>query len=188
MFSNRQHVVELIKKTGKKVTKKEVDELMEFATDESRYSVKFPPGYWIGHMLRLSLDVADLFIDSNWDIYYFNKKYALITCDNPVVLVPPKEYDYLRGYGLATPGTLKVVSLTSNIGLVIKELTNEPEIIYKDTDNKDIYRWVNKISADNSDRFIYGPEKDKLTKLVKDTKIDTYLKARRIGVTKKTIP
>lgn len=122
-FSNRKHVEAMIKKSGRKVSKKGIDELIDFATDESRYYVKFPPGYWLRTMLRLSLDVADIFIDSNWDIYHLNKKYALVTSDNPVVLVPPKNYDPFRGFGLATPGTVKVISLSSGVCLVAKELT-----------------------------------------------------------------
>ena len=182
VFSNRQHVENLIKRSGKKVDKKEVDELIDFATDESKYYVKFPPGYWLGTMLKLSLDVADIFIDSNWDIYHFNRKYALLTSDNPVVLVPPKNYHPFYGYGLATPGTVKVISLSSNVCLVTKELTRTPEIIHKDWSKKDLSKWINKITAVNSDRFVFSPEKGKLEKLVKDTKIDTFLREQRVQV------
>ena len=179
-FSNREHVENLIKKSGKTVTKKEVDELMDFATDESKYSVKFPPGYWIKTMLTLSLDLADIFIDSNWDVYHFDRQYALVTSDNPVVLVPPKNYHPFYGYGLATPGTVKVISLSSSVCLVTKELTNMPEIIHKDWNKKDLSKWLNKITAANSDRFVFSPEKGKLEKLVKDTKIDEYLREQRV--------
>ena len=182
VFSNRQHVENLIKRSGKKVDKKEVDELIDFATDESKYYVKFPPGYWLGTMLKLSLDVADIFIDSNWDIYHFNRKYALLTSDNPVVLVPPKNYHPFYGYGLATPGIVKVISLSSNVCLVTKELTRTPEIIHKDWSKKDLSKWINKITAVNSDRFVFSPEKGKLEKLVKDTKIDTFLREQRVQV------
>ena len=182
VFSNRQHVEDLIKRSGKKVSKKEVDELVDFATDESKYYVKFPPSYWLGTMLKLSLDVADIFIDSNWDIYHFNRKYALLTSDNPVVLVPPKNYHPFYGYGLATPGTVKVISLSSNVCLVTKELTRTPEIIHKDWSKKDLPKWINKITAANSDRFVFSPEKGKLEKLVKDTKIDKYIREQRVQV------
>ncbi len=133
-------------------------------------------------MLKLSLDVADIFIDSNWDIYHFNRKYALLTSDNPVVLVPPKNYHPFYGYGLATPGTVKVISLSSNVCLVTKELTRTPEIIHKDWSKKDLSKWINKITAVNSDRFVFSPEKGKLEKLVKDTKIDTFLREQRVQV------
>jgi hypothetical protein len=182
VFSNRKYVEEMIKKSGKTVSKKEVDELIDFATNESRYTVKFPPGYWIGTMLKLSLDVANIFIDSNWDIYHFNKQYALVTSDNPVVLVPPKNYHPFYGYGLATPGTVKVISISSSVCLVAKELTRTPEIIHKDWNNKELSRWFNRITSANSDRFVFSPEEGKLEKLVKDTKIDTYLREQRVQV------
>lgn len=181
-FSNREYVEKMIKKSGKKVSEQEIDELMDFATDESRYDVKFPPGYWLGTMLRLSLDIADIFIDSNWDLYHFDKKYALLTSDNPVVLVPPKNYDPFYGFGLATVGTVKVIPLSSNVCLVTKELTKTPEIVHKDSTEKDLSRWFNRIVATNSDRFVFSPEKGKLEKLVKDTKIDTYLRVQRVVV------
>lgn len=182
VFSNRQQVENFIKKTGKKVSKKEIDDLMGFAADESRYKVKFPPGYWLGTMLKLSIDVADLFIDSDWDVYHFNRKLALVTSDNPVVLVPPKNYHPFYGYGLATPGTVKVISLNSNTCLVTKELLRNPGIYHKMWDKKDLSKWVNKITAANSDRFIFSPEKGKLEKIIKDTKIDTYIREQRIIV------
>ncbi len=182
VFSNRQYVENLIKKSGKKLEQKEIDELIDFATDESRYYVKFPSNYWLGIMLKLSLDVADIFIDSNWDVYHFNRKYALVTSDNPIILVPPKRFHPFYGYGLATPGTVKVISLSSNVCLVTKELTRLPVILHKDWDKKDLSKWFNRITAINSDRFVFSPEKGKLEKLVKDTKIDTYLREKRITV------
>lgn len=182
IFSNREYVENMIKRSGKKVSKIEVDELIEFATDESKYGVKFPPGYWIKTMLTLSLDVADIFIDSNWDVYHFDRKYALVTSDNPVVLVPPKNPHPFYGYGLATPGTVKVISISSCVCLVAKELTKTPEIVHKDWTKKDLSKWLNKITAANSDRFVFSPEKGKLEKLVKDTKIDTYLRKQRVQV------
>jgi len=87
-----------------------------------------------------------------------------------VVLVPPKEYDPFFGFGLLTPGTVKVISLSSSICLVAKELTKDPEIIHIDSSGKDFSRWFNKITAVNSDRFVFSPEKGKLEKLVKETK------------------
>lgn len=181
-FSNREYVESLIKRSGKKVSKKEVDELIDFATDESKYYVKFPPGYWLGTMLKLSLDVANIFIDSNWDVYHFSRKYALVTSDNPVVLVPPKNYHPFYGFGLATPGTVKVISLSSNVCLVTKEITRNSMVIHKDWNEKDLSKWINKITAANSDRFVFSPEKGKLEKLVKDTKIDEYLREQRVQV------
>lgn len=181
-FSNRDHVEGIAKKMGKKLTKKEVDDLIDFATDETRYTVKFPQNYWLGIMLKMSLDIADLFIDSNWKIYYFDKKFALVTSDNPVILVPPKNYHPFYGYGLATPGTRKVISLTSNICLVMGELNRDPLIICEDTNNKDLSRWFNRITAVNSDRFVYSPDRSKLEKLVKDTKINTYIREQRVQV------
>lgn len=182
VFSNRDYVENLIKKSGKIPTKKEVDDLISFATDENRYDIKFPPNHWIATMLRLSLDVADLFIDSNWEIYHFNKKYALITSDNPVVLVPPKNPHPFYGYGLATIGTGKVISLTSSVCLVIGDISKNPFIEGTESDNKDLARWLNRITAVNSDRFVYSPEKGKLEKLVKDTKIDTFTRTQRVSV------
>jgi len=181
-FSNREHVEMLIKKSGRKVMEKEVDNLMEIAANENRYSVKFPPGYWIKTMLRLSMGVADIFIDSNWDVYHFNKQFALVTSDNPVVLVPPRDYDPFYGFGLATPGTVKVIALSSGVCLVTKELTRTPVIVHKDWSNKDMSRWFNKITAVNSDRFIFSPEKGKLEKLIKDTKVDQYIREQKVQV------
>lgn len=181
-FSNRTQVESMIKRTGKELSKKEIDDLIEFAIDENRYDVKFPPNYWIKIMLSMSLELADLFIDSNWQFYYFDRQYALVTCDNPVVLVPPKEYSRFYGFGQATPGASKIISLTSNIALVIGDVSKNPTIAYLESTNKDLWRWINRITARNSDQFIYSPKYGKLEKLVKDTKVGAFMRKQRVVV------
>ena len=169
-FSSKERVKIMAEKAGKNLSDKEADELVQFATDENRYYVKFPPNYWLGTMLKLSLDVARAFIIADWQFLYFNKKFALLTSDNPVILVPPPDYDRFWGVGLLTPGVRHIFSLTSNICLVIGDIKENPQIEYRDMYDKDAYRWINKVTLLHSDRFTYSPEKGKLEKLVKENK------------------
>lgn len=181
-FSNKERVKEMAKRARKKLSEKDIGELMEFATDEKRYYVKFPSNYWLGTMLKLSLDVARSFIISNWQFQYYSKKFALITSDNPVILVPPPDYDRFWGVGLLTPGVRHVFSLTSNICLIIGDMKENPTIEYREVNDKNAYRWLNKITLISSDRFTYSPDKGKLEKLVKENKEKLEVRKERISV------
>jgi len=182
VFSNRKWVEKVARKQQPDITEKEIGEVVEFAKDGKRYYVDFPSNHWLGIMLNTSLEVARIFILMDWFVFFFNKKYALITSDNPVCLIPPTNYPLNRGIGLVTQGARKVFALTSSIGLVMGNMNRNSQIIYVDTREKDILRSFNYNAAINSDRFVYCFEKGKLEKLVKDTKIDKYLKHQRVIV------
>lgn len=181
-FSSKERVKAMAEKAGKNLTDKEAEELVQFATDEKRYYVKFPSNYWLATMLSLSMDAARVFTISNWQFQYYNKKFALITSDNPVILVPPSDYDRFWGVGLLTPGVRHIFSLTSNICLVIGDIKENPNIEYRDMDDKNAYKWINKVTLLHSDRFTYSPEKGKLEKLVKENKERLKIKKQRIIV------
>lgn len=172
VFSNRDYVEAQLKRSGNTLTKKEVDDLIVFATDKNRYSVKFPSNYWLGTMLKLSSDLADIFIDSDWDVYHFDKEFALVSSDNPVILIPPKHFDKFFGYGFGTPGTTKIISLSSNMCLVTKDMVKNPLIVHIDSSDKLIWKYFNKFISINSDRFIFSPDKGKLEKIVKDLSLN----------------
>lgn len=183
-FSQKDNVDRMLNKTSLDLSEKEIAELIAFVTDGKRYYVKFPSNYWLGIMLRISLDIAQLFTCMDWKVLFFNKKYALITSDNPVVLIPPQDYDpnSFYGVGLMTSGARTAFSLTPDICLIITDLKEKPTIQYTDIVDKNVFRSINFMTAQNSDRFVYSPDKGKLEKLVKDTKINTFTKAERVKV------
>jgi len=182
VFSNREWVKRVAKAKQPNITEKEINEVIEFAKDGKRYYVDFPPNHWLGIMLNTSLEVARIFTLTDWFIFFSNKKYALITSDNPVTLIPSTNHPSTRGFGLVTPGARKIFALTSNIGLAMGNMNRNSQIVYIDTREKNILRSFNYNTAINSDRFVYSSEKGKLEKLVKDTKIDKYLRTQRVTV------
>lgn len=184
IFSNKKHVEQMLKKQGIKLSKENLKDLIDFARDGRRYYVEFPANYWLGMMLKLSLEVAKLFTDMDWRVFHFDKKYALITSDNPVVLVPPADYDpnLIYGVGLITRGARKVFSLTPNTCLIITDLNKNPTIRHVNVEDKNVFRSINYVTARNSDRFVYSPGKGKLEKIVKNTKIDEFIRTERVYV------
>lgn len=184
MFSNDGHIEQMLIEQNIKLSKKKLKDLIDFARDGRRYYVEFPANYWLGMMLKLSLEVARLFIDMDWKVFHFDKKYALITSDNPVVLVPPDDYDpnSIYGVGLITRGARKIFSLAPNTCLIITDLNKNPTIQHVNIKDKDVFRSINYVTAGNSDRFVYSPEKGKLEKIVKDTKVDEFIRTERVYV------
>lgn len=171
-FSDPDKVRAMAKKGN--LDKKEINGLVEFATDGSRYFVKFPSNVWLYTMLMSSLEFARLFINMNWTVVYFKKENALITSDNPLILLGPKNRSSDSYYGLVTPGSHKIVPLASNVCLVIEDLNRVPRIDYVESLNKDSFRSTNDLIAFDSDRFIFSAVRGKLERIMKNTKIDKY--------------
>lgn len=184
MFSDEENIKAMAKERKVSLTDNQVKELKDFVSDESRYYVTFPKNYWLGLMLKLSLDVASAFIGMNWHFVHLKKRFALVTSDNPVVLVPPKDYDPngFYGVGLITPGASKIIALDSTLCLFMGDLVERPWIKHAKDDNKELLKWINYKTSENSDRFVYSPDKGKLEKIVKVTKIDKFLTKERVVV------
>lgn len=157
---------------GKNLSDKEIDDLVEFATNEKRSKlvVRFPPGYWIKRMLQLSSDLIPVFYLMDWQFCYTKQKFAFITSDNPFLLIPSEKPHPFWGVGLITPGAKKILPLSSNICLVMHEPNKKPETWYSDITNKNFFRQINKWVVLNSERFSFSPVKGKLEKIIKETK------------------
>lgn len=183
-FSNKEWVANTAKKVGLQLDNEEVESLANFAGDKSRYHIKFQPEFWIDSMLYTTTDVADIFLNMHWLILFSNRKNAFITSDNPLTLVPPNDYNpnSIYGVGLITGGTKKIFPLASDICLMITDLSTKPQVVYTDLEDGVICRHINYLAARNSDRFVFSAERGKLEKIIKDTKIDTWLKKERVGV------
>jgi len=158
-------------KEGKNFTDKEIKNLVDFATNSKRSKIKFtyPNEYWIKIMLNMGVEVAPIFYGMDWFIFYTKQSYAFITSDNPFLLIPPENYDRFWGVGLLTHKARKVVPLTSDMCLVMGDVSDKPVVKFGEA-NKDFFRQINKYLILASNRFCFSPEKGKLEKLVKELK------------------
>lgn len=182
-FSNKEWVKRALKETNQSLSEKETEEVIKFAQDGSRYNIKFPSNVWLSSMMEMSLEIERIFSTMDWDIKYHDVD-SLITSDNPMILLPPKDYskNCFYGVGLITPGAKKIIALTSSVCLIMHDLNKNAVIEYSESSIKDAYEIIKLNTAVNSDRFVYASDKNELEKIVRDTKIDSYIKKERVIV------
>ncbi len=157
-----------LKIKGKNPTEAELDDLVDFAVNPKRSKVviDFPPEYWIKQMLELANDIYIYLAHCEWEIKHAVKRYAFLTSDHPVLLIPSEKPHPFYGIGLLTPGVKKTVPLTADLYLVMHEPSKELIINHTDAD-KDFFRKANEWTMKNAERFVFSPDIGKIQKLVK---------------------
>lgn len=163
---------ELMKKflaeRGERKTDEEIDDLIDFVINpkRSKFVVDFPSGYWIKQMLTLGNDIYIYLAHCEWEIKHAIKRYAYLTSDHPVLLMPSEKPDPFWGVGLLTPNVKKILPLTANMYLIMHEPHDEL-ILNHSVGDKDFIRKVNEWTLKNADRFVFSPDFGKIQKLVK---------------------
>lgn len=71
-------------------------------------------------MLKMASDLREHFCQFNWHIAHAEANSDFVTTDAPVVVLPPPDWNRLRGYGFATPGASTVVPLTARCALLME--------------------------------------------------------------------
>ena len=92
---------------GREPTDAEVDQAWNGATDFDSYSIKAHRNEHLKIMLDLLPGTASMFYARGWTLIRFQRK-ALITCDNPVHLVPAPDHPRWSGIGLVTAAQIFV--------------------------------------------------------------------------------
>lgn len=108
-----EHLQQILKDHGENVSPDEAADLIDFATNEERSTIRFdyPPGYWIKHMLTLALDLYPVFDICDWEIWHSVTPYGFLTSDHPFMLIPGEKPHPFYGTGLLTPNAKKLFPL-----------------------------------------------------------------------------
>lgn len=132
-------------------------------------------------MLELSVNIAKYLVQMDWIIFHAPKKTSFVTSDNPVFILPPKDWDpnSAFGVGLITPGARKVVPITQGECLVIYDYGDK--IRHSDL-NRNLVRSFNKSIASNSDRFLIGRDEALVRNLAQTTKLAKWKNNGRIQI------
>src|SRR3989344_6039049 len=172
----------LREKHNEEVTDDELDNMIDFATNEKRSKIGFlyPNGYWVKTMLQMGIELAPRFAAMDWLFLATDKPFAFITSDNPLLLIPPIKVDPFYSYGFVTSGARKIIPLKSNMCLMMGDIQENPKTVFGET-KKEFFRTVNSAIMYQSKRFCFSPEIGKLEKLVKDIKP---YKVKRAGTIK----
>lgn len=161
-------VKKFLSERGEVKTEDEIDDLIDFVKnpERSRLKMKFPNGYWIKQMLEMANKIYIYLAHCSWEIRHSDKRYAFITCDSPVMLIPSEKPHPFYGIGLLTPGVKKIVTLNSRMCLIMHEPYEELYLNHTPGD-KDFVRLINSWQFEEADRFVFSPDKGKIEKMVK---------------------
>ncbi len=171
MFSlpkQKERMKQFFKQKGEEKTDKEIDDLIDFAKNPKRSIIKtkFAPEYWIKQMLTLSMKIAPDFEICGWEVKHTVRKFALMTSDDPVMLIPSERSNSPWGIGLRTPGVKKVIPLSSRAVLIIHGPTKVPTLVHTEA-LKPFSKKVNEWTMRNSERFVFSPDIGKLERIAK---------------------
>ena len=103
---------------------------------------------------------------------------AFVTCDVPVLIMAPPLHSPVMGVGLSTPGSHKIVPLSSRIALLMGDKVAQPKVAYITID-RDHLRWFNEALARHCERFTMGRSRLQLESLLKATGIGGTVPPRR---------
>lgn len=154
------------------------ESFFKFIQNEEYY-LEMPREHSLRIMLLSSKDIANYLLQMNWNIVFAPRYSNFITCDNPFVLVPPKNLPEFRGCGLITKGAKKNIPLTNKICLVISDKGSD---VIKVIGKRKFINMTNYYLAINCDRFLVSNKKRLLKAIVKKTKINKWKKENRIHV------
>lgn len=178
-FSNAQRASDILadyeKQTGEQVglTPEASVELVQ----SGAFIIKANEKEFLWQMLLQSKTITNLVSEYEWLILEASTNSGFITCDDPLVTVPPSEYGGAN-VGIAIPGAVTYFPLTRRFCLRIER---RGHAIRFRRIGAYATRQVNKNIAANSHRFILGPNMSQL-KLVVETSASTNAEPDRVRV------
>ena len=129
-------------------------------------------------MVNLVPMLADAIHGLEWFIASAPPGKAFVTCDAPVIITCPRNHSPLMGVGLTTPGSEKIIPLTSRIALLMGDHVARPMVAHITID-RDHLRWINEALVRRCERFTIGRSPLLLESLLKATRIGETTPPRR---------
>lgn len=130
-------------------------------------------------IIPTGMQIAEVLFQMNWIIAHAPSDTSFITTDCPLVTLPPRGFDPngLVGYGIATPGAVKLMPLSSRSCLIILDQGNGFGHIEKQ--KRDI-REINLRLAHSCDRYLIATEEHYARFIVRRSGISNSRKGPRI--------
>jgi hypothetical protein len=130
-------------------------ESMVEAVQQNQIVISATERPFLEQMVEQAANIARVLEALDWQVLIAPQTTGFITCDNPVVLVPPPKYDVARyGVGFATPGAVKYFPLTRHYCLRLGDF--DFGLQHRKIDGE-MVRTINLNVAATSERFIMGP-------------------------------
>ncbi len=118
---------------------------------------------FLTNLISQAQELSGLIARFDWQVLVSPEDRGFITCDDPLVIVPPEG---VRNVGLAVPGAVKYLPLTRHLCLRLGDF--DAGLTFRNIDGETV-RTVNKNIAADSDRFIMGPVLSQLQKIVEQS-------------------
>lgn len=128
----------------------------------AKYEIGVNKGFSLAMRLKLVSELGVEFDNFDWHFHRAAKDTAFVTCDNPLTKMPPPGVDP-NTVGIAIPGVLKAIPLTSLVCLVMRDrgrgLSYQPL-------PKTFVKWFNQNLALNCTRFVIARDEAHLRNIV----------------------
>ena len=127
---------------------------------EKKFEIVATEAVFLGNMLEQATKLAPVLLRLDWEVLVASSETGFITCDCPVVVVPPKGSDQV---GFVVPGSAKYFPLSRALCLRFGEPGRRRRVRKLDRES---VRLVNLNIGANSERFIMGPSRAQLENIV----------------------
>ena len=121
-------------------------------------------------MVNLVSMLADAIHGLEWYIASAPAGKAFVTCDAPVIITRPPNHSPLVGVGLTTPGSEKIIPLSSRVALLMGDHVPQPMVAHITID-RDRLRWINEALVRRCERFTMARSRAQLESLPNATGI-----------------
>lgn len=130
------------------------------------------------HMIAVAGKVANILLAMNWMIIHAPSGHSFVTCDDPFVIIPPESLSStVYGIGVATPGAVKLLTLTQNIALLV--LDRGTRRGHKCV-SQAVVQDLNLRVTIQTDRLLIGSDKTLLQSLVSETRLHELQKVPQV--------
>jgi len=151
------------------VKEDDLEETRKFAL-EGKYDIFPSQNYTMEQMIKLSLDIAPMFNMFKWTIGKVPNETSFMTTDNPISLIPSKEYSCypFQGVGPLTKSVTVHFPLDKDLllGMQFNENPTE-EITYGKIPNRRYVRILNHDLFLCANRFVIAKDKRWLEKIIR---------------------
>ena len=132
------------------------------------YNVITPRQNIIKLMLDLSIDFAELFLGMDWFVGHTDSHASFVITDAPLLLIRPPDWKKHEAWGLATPGTTKMIPLSQSMALFMVD--SGDGLSHFDV-SRDVVRQNNGAMTIRCERFVIGRDEPLVRSLVTATRL-----------------
>lgn len=148
------------------------------AFKQDRFSISLNRNMPLQHMISVSGKVADILLGMDWMIIHVPRGSSFVTCDDPFVIIPPVQLSStIYGVGVATPGAVKLLTLTQNLALLVLDRGSHR---FHKCVSASVIEYLNLQVAAQTDRLLIGSDKSLLQSLVVETRLHECQKVPRV--------